>query len=235
MKIIQSRLEGVPGSIVNSDAVQFASRKVAAVSGDARRVLDICRRAIEIAEIESPAVDAVLESPSKEKNNNPSGNPQPRKDNGKVVIATIKQAIFEATSNPMQQSLKNLALASKLILIAMVAKLRRSGLGECLLGDIIDEARRLNQLADNDQMKKHLLADSNTLQKSNLSRRGPTSMISRVLGMGIAVSELAEAGIIGLEPRKGERTSKVRMNIAEEDVKLALKDDEDLRGLGNSA
>ena len=32
------------------DAIQFASRKVAAVSGDARRALDICRRAVEIAQ-----------------------------------------------------------------------------------------------------------------------------------------------------------------------------------------
>ena len=32
------------------DAVQLVSRKVAAVSGDARRALDICRRATEIAE-----------------------------------------------------------------------------------------------------------------------------------------------------------------------------------------
>jgi origin recognition complex subunit 1 len=40
IRIVQSRLEGVPGNIVEPDAVQFASRKVAAVSGDARRALD---------------------------------------------------------------------------------------------------------------------------------------------------------------------------------------------------
>src|ERR1700741_181022 len=58
MKIIQSRLEGVPGNIVDPDAIQFASRKVAAVSGDARRALDICRRAVEIAEQASDAASA---------------------------------------------------------------------------------------------------------------------------------------------------------------------------------
>ncbi|KAI4257638.1 MAG: hypothetical protein L6R42_005532, partial [Xanthoria sp. 1 TBL-2021] len=50
--IISSRLSHVPGHIVDPDAIQFASRKVAAVSGDARRALDICRRAVEIAENE---------------------------------------------------------------------------------------------------------------------------------------------------------------------------------------
>ena len=50
MEIITSRLSNVPGDIVDADAIQFAARKVAAVSGDARRALDICRRAVEIAE-----------------------------------------------------------------------------------------------------------------------------------------------------------------------------------------
>ena len=49
MEIITSRLSNVPGDIVDADAIQFAARKVAAVSGDARRALDICRRAVEIA------------------------------------------------------------------------------------------------------------------------------------------------------------------------------------------
>ena len=35
-----------------SDAVQFVARKVAAVSGDARRALDICLRATELAQAE---------------------------------------------------------------------------------------------------------------------------------------------------------------------------------------
>ena len=50
MMIIQQRLSGVPGNIVDPDAIQFASRNVAAVSGDARRALDICRHTVEIVE-----------------------------------------------------------------------------------------------------------------------------------------------------------------------------------------
>lgn len=37
------------------DAITYASRKVAAVSGDARRALEICRRATELAEKENIA------------------------------------------------------------------------------------------------------------------------------------------------------------------------------------
>jgi hypothetical protein len=41
-----------------------------------------------------------------------------------------------------------------------------------------------------------------------------------------------EAGIIGFEARKGDRVAKVRLCIGEGDVKLALKDDPEARGLG---
>ena len=39
-------------SVFDNDAIQLVSRKVASLSGDARRALDICRRATEIAQAE---------------------------------------------------------------------------------------------------------------------------------------------------------------------------------------
>ncbi|KAK9029448.1 hypothetical protein V6N11_026565 [Hibiscus sabdariffa] len=47
-EIISSRLKGI--DVFEKQAVEFASRKVAAISGDARRALEICRRAAEIAD-----------------------------------------------------------------------------------------------------------------------------------------------------------------------------------------
>ena len=46
--IVISRMKGLKA--FDEDAIQLAARKVAAVSGDARRALDICRRSTEIAE-----------------------------------------------------------------------------------------------------------------------------------------------------------------------------------------
>ena len=46
--IVTSRVEGL--SIFQQDAIQLVARKVASLSGDARRALDICRRATELAE-----------------------------------------------------------------------------------------------------------------------------------------------------------------------------------------
>ncbi|KAF2761996.1 P-loop containing nucleoside triphosphate hydrolase protein, partial [Pseudovirgaria hyperparasitica] len=128
MQIIHSRLSNVPDHIVHPDAVQFAARKVAAVSGDARRALDICRRAVELAEAED-AASTSISAPDD------PATPLPAKKVS-VTIATIKRAIAEATSSPLQQYLRALPLASKLFLAALLARVRRSGVGEALLGDV---------------------------------------------------------------------------------------------------
>jgi len=41
---------GAAESVLESSAVQMCARKVAAVTGDARKALDVCRRAIEAVE-----------------------------------------------------------------------------------------------------------------------------------------------------------------------------------------
>ncbi|XP_036442343.1 cell division control protein 6 homolog [Colossoma macropomum] len=49
--IVQDRLTQVSGEdLLDAAAVQFCARKVSAVSGDARKALDICRRAVEMVE-----------------------------------------------------------------------------------------------------------------------------------------------------------------------------------------
>lgn len=198
MQIIQSRLSSVPATLVDPDAIQFASRKVAAVSGDARRALDICRRAVEIAESEAQSEqqeqqNPLLNTPSKKRSKNlrseapapaPASPPDQANliDNktttlpqnpkqqppsapparGKVTIATIRRAIAEATSSPLQQHLKSLPLASKLFLAALLARVRRSGIAESGLGDVLDEALRLARSASNEnpRVAKFLLSSA---------------------------------------------------------------------------
>lgn len=227
MKIIQSRLEGVPGNIVEPDAIQFASRKVAAVSGDARRALDICRRAVELAESELLSQSAP-NTPSKSGKGD-----KVSKSLGRVTIATVKRAINEATTSPLQQYLRALPLGAKVLLAALLAKTRRTGIGESVLGEVIDEAKRMCKMdTGNQKMIEFLLSSSappnNTLQyPSKQQQKTP-----RVLGMGASAIDLMEAGIIGLEARKTDRTGKIRLSIGEEDVKLAFKDDPDIKNLG---
>ena len=242
-EIIRSRLSYVPDNIVDPDAIQFASRKVAAVSGDARRALDICRRAVEIADGENIATeDPLLATPSKSarrKERNGVAFAHEKPQGCKVTIATVKQAINEATSSPLQQYLKALPLAAKLLLAALLARTRRSGVNECVLGDVIEEAKRLGLMAaENPNVHDFLLTDgaASAGQENGVSlglkRGAKAGALPRVLGMGFAAAELAEAGVIGLEGgRRGDRVGKVRLGVGDEEVKLALKDDVEVRGL----
>uniref|UniRef100_A0A8C4TS36 Cell division control protein n=1 Tax=Falco tinnunculus TaxID=100819 RepID=A0A8C4TS36_FALTI len=51
--ILQERLGQVAGDpVLDAAAIQFCARKVSAVTGDARKALDICRRAVEVVELE---------------------------------------------------------------------------------------------------------------------------------------------------------------------------------------
>lgn len=257
MEIISSRLATVPGNIVDPDAIQFASRKVAAVSGDARRALDICRRAVEIAEQESesaatnggsshgmdiddsesppltPSKTGIRRERSQKKKRMlvlKSESPQKQSTSplGRVTIATIKQAIQEATSTPLQQSLRCLPLAAKLFLAALLARVRRTGISESTLGDVLDEARRIADAAvaiagvAGVDIKEFLLGDNPG---------------ARVRAMGFAAMELMDSGVVALEMAmgmraRGDRSGKVRLRVAAEDVNAAFRDDIEAKGLG---
>ncbi|KAF3000120.1 Origin recognition complex, subunit 1 [Curvularia kusanoi] len=276
MQIIQSRLEGVPGNIVLSDAVQFAARKVAAVSGDARRALDICRRAVEIAETELLSQDqndeAQPSTPSRTgrgdkstasqsfrpqnsteqldaKSTNRGGVPGGRK--GVVTLATIRQAINEATSSPLQQALRALPLASKVFLAALLARIRRTGIGEAVLGDVVDETKKLGLMSDLQPVKDYLLSPdtydridigsgmeahsvtpSKHTEPIDAAVKHTKSKTARALGLVSAATELAEAGIIGIETKHGERVGRVRLGVGEDEIRLALGEDESVRGMG---
>ncbi|RBR06518.1 uncharacterized protein FIESC28_11030 [Fusarium coffeatum] len=219
MRIIQSRLEGVPGNIVDPDAIQFASRKVAAVSGDARRALDICRRAVELAEADAPSDPT---TPSKRE-------PQTlTKGSGRVTIATIKKAINEATTNPIQQHLRSLPLMSKLVMAALLMRIRRTGLAETTFGETLDEIHRANLRAPQALPGIAAVLDSG-LKGTMTSAQRP---MTRPGHIHTAALELVAAGLINLENQRAERSSKLRLSIADDEVKMALRDDGDLKALG---
>lgn len=247
-QIIKSRLEHVPNNIVEADAIQFASRKVAAVSGDARRALDICRRAVEIAEAEAEAeVDdslslqnqnSLLNTPSKGSRGRPpilGAEEVPKIRNttkkGTVTIATIKRAIREATHSPLHSYLKSLPLSSKLFLAALLARSRRTGISDCLLGDVLQEAKRLASMATESPAIEELLL------KRHDDGNGNVGSEVRVRGMGVAASEMVDAGIVVLETgnKKGERGRRVRLGIEEGEVNSALGGEREVRGMGFGA
>lgn len=239
MKIVQSRLEGVPNNIVEPDAVQFASRKVAAVSGDARRALDICRRAVELAEAEAKVADATSDpsTPSKrQREKEAKGEATPRKKNlGRVTIDTVRRAINEATSSPLQQYLRTLPFAARLLLATLLARTQRTGLVESTYGDVLEEMQRALELAAGSSRQLEMLGKkarpgvTGAWEGSSKTRHDAKGM--RLAGLGAAAVDLTGAGIINLEAHRAERPSKIRLAVGDEEVRLAFRDDPEIKGM----
>lgn len=238
MKIVQSRLEGVPDNIVEPDAIQFASRKVAAVSGDARRALDICRRAVELAEAEAKAADAVANpaTPSKrqrEKEAKGGDTPARKKNLGRVTIDTVRRAINEATSSPLQQYLRALPFTSRLLLAALLARTQRTGLAESTYGDVLEEMQRSFRLASGNRQLELLEKRGRPAVVGNMWESRARSDVKgvRLAGLGAAAVDLTGAGIINLEAHKAERPSKIRLAVGDEEVRLAFRDDPEVKAM----
>ncbi|XP_036112632.1 origin recognition complex subunit 1 isoform X2 [Molossus molossus] len=105
-QIVVSRLKDLKA--FEDDAIQLVARKVAALSGDARRCLDICRRATEICEFS-------CQKP---------GSP------GLVTVAHLLQAVDEMFSSSYITAIKNSSIMEQSFLRAILAEFRRSGLEE---------------------------------------------------------------------------------------------------------
>ena len=135
------------------------------MSGDACRAR---RRAVEIAEADdslAPKIhNPLLNTPSNRSRGQPPilGAEEVPKNRdttkkGTVTIAAIKRAIREATRSPLQSYLKSLPLSSKLFLAALLARSRHTGISGCLLGDVLQEAKRLVSMSAKSPAVEELL------------------------------------------------------------------------------
>lgn len=107
-EIVMKRLLGT--NAFNPDAVQLVARKVASVSGDARRALDICRRAVEVAEMEG---DDVL-----------------------VAMQHVDEALNSMITQPKVRAIKRCSRLEQLVLQAIVAEVERTGVDETTFADV---------------------------------------------------------------------------------------------------
>ncbi|PKI85299.1 Origin recognition complex, subunit 1 [Malassezia vespertilionis] len=98
------------------DALVFASKRVANVSGDARRMLDVCRHAVEAAEHKA-LVAGVPQEP--------------------ISIADVRQVLDRMARSGRGAHMAALSTQAKLLLGSMYATMRRSGLDEVTWGDVL--------------------------------------------------------------------------------------------------
>ncbi|XP_072539134.1 origin recognition complex subunit 1 [Salminus brasiliensis] len=117
-QIITSRLNRVKA--FEEDALQLVSRKVAALSGDARRCLDICRRATEICEHSSQ-----------------------QSSTGLVGMSHVMEALDEMFSSAYIAAIRCTSLQEQLFLRAVIAEFRRLGLEEATFQQVFVQHQAL--------------------------------------------------------------------------------------------
>nr|XP_033774774.1 cell division control protein 6 homolog [Geotrypetes seraphini]XP_033774775.1 cell division control protein 6 homolog [Geotrypetes seraphini] len=198
--ILQGRLKQVSGNqVLENAAIQFCARKVSAMSGDARKALDVCRRAIEI--VESDVRNQAILRPLSECKS-PSKTTSTHLVPKKVGLPHISQVISSVYGDRMTLdsggSEQSFPLQQKLLVCTLLLLIRQSKIKEVSLGklhEVYGKVCRKQQIAAVDQ--------SECLSLSNL---------------------LESRGILALKKAKEARLTKISLKIDEKDVEHSLKD-----------
>ncbi|KAF8591217.1 P-loop containing nucleoside triphosphate hydrolase protein [Ramaria rubella] len=135
-KIVGARLDSakeglqseVAGDIFASDAIKFGAMKVSGVSGDARRILDVCRRAVELIRSSGAPV---------------------------VLIPHVKQVIEAMQNSPTATYLRDCSLHEKIMLASLLKCVKREGVDEIRWGDVTHQHLiYMNSLTAEDDPKR---------------------------------------------------------------------------------
>lgn len=95
-------------TVMRDDAVKIAAQKVASISGDARRVLDICRHAVELMEsVRQP-----------------------------VVPRDVLDVIKEMQNSPTAAYLEECSLHERILLASLIKCIKREGVEEIAWGEV---------------------------------------------------------------------------------------------------
>ncbi|XP_055983885.1 cell division control protein 6 homolog [Sorex fumeus] len=194
--ILQDRLtQASRDQVLDDAAIQFCARKVSAVSGDVRKALDVCRRAIEI--VESDVKSQTLLKPLSERQS-PCQSPVPKR----VGLAHISQVMSGVDGNRMGVSQAgtpdSFPLQQKILVCSLLLLTRQLKTQEVTLGKLHE-------------------AYGKVCRKQQVTAVDQSECLS--------LAELLEArGILGLKKSKETRFSKVSLKIEEKEIEHALKD-----------
>ncbi|XP_024428637.2 cell division control protein 6 homolog isoform X2 [Desmodus rotundus] len=194
--ILQDRLNQVcRDQILDNAAIQFCARKVSALSGDIRKALDVCRRAIEI--VESDVKSQTILKPLSECKSSPESLVPKR-----VSLSHISQVISEVDGNRMalvqEGAQDSFPLQQKILVCSLLLLTQQLKSKEVTLGKLYE-------------------AYSNVCRKQQVAAVDQSECLS--------LSEFLEARcILELKKNKETRFTKVSLKIEEKEVERALKD-----------
>jgi origin recognition complex subunit 1 len=201
ISILSTRL-GPDCPIVSMNAIAFASRKVAAVNGDARRLLDICRRAVELTEHENDR-------------NEIDGDKNGIRKNLPVTVDMIKRATDEMYASPATVFIAKGATSLQRLCLAHIVRMqRRNGV---FMGSTAELISLVRQSWTMPVMRP---SDSNaTSQDEELEIVNPVGHF----GIDFAIirhtlTTLAQLGLILIDSSGNQ----IQLNMSEQEAVIAL-------------
>lgn len=212
---------------MTNDAIEIASRKVASVSGDARRALKVCKRAAELAEQHYMSKHGYSYQGKAVARENEDDDEDANDGDGvqTVHISHIMKALNETINSQSTKFISNLSFTGKLFLYALLKLMKKTGLQEQQLGDIVDEIRLLIEM----NAKNKFVEEISRVLFHQGSDVTPEQL--RIVSWDFVINQLLDAGILIKQSMKNEKISCVKLNISSEDVKKALEQEESLKGL----
>ncbi|KIS65997.1 origin recognition complex subunit 1 [Mycosarcoma maydis] len=103
--------------VLSLDAITYVGKRVSNVSGDARRMLDVCRRSIELVELQAKVCGSLIPKP--------------------VSILDMKSVLDSMVKSGKVSHILSVSLHAKMVLLSLLSCLRRSGLAEAEFADVV--------------------------------------------------------------------------------------------------
>ncbi|KAJ8981216.1 hypothetical protein NQ317_004158 [Molorchus minor] len=200
IQIFTTRLKSAGAlEVFSSVALQILAAKVAAVSGDVRRALDIGRRVVELidksknCDILKPVENLVSELVDKERNDEIKPKAVDLKD-----VVDVLNNVYGTSQNFMEHSDDSFPLQQKILICSLVLILKKAKNKDVTVGKLHEVYRRVCS-------KRNLLA------------------VDQAEFVGLC-SLIETRGIIRVTGRKEPRLNRVSLEWDEEEVGAALKD-----------
>ncbi|EPB83589.1 hypothetical protein HMPREF1544_09632 [Mucor circinelloides 1006PhL] len=213
--------DGTPAPLIQANAIELCARKVAASMGDLRTALDVCRQAIELAEMEQKKKTAAAATTTtvlgEQKGN---GATLPAVQEPKVTVVHVMKVLNVVFGSSTTQKLKQLNLQQKIVLGVILMMLRT-----CKKGN------KKDQLVMGKFREQYSALCSDT--------SSAISAVSRT-ELNDLLTLLETSSIITLGKSKEDRTRKIQLNVQENEITQMVNDmpilkswmDESLQKLG---
>ncbi|KAJ7497064.1 P-loop containing nucleoside triphosphate hydrolase protein [Mycena latifolia] len=122
-------------TVLAPDALRLTSMKVSSVSGDARRILDICRRAVELA----------------------------HQDRRTAVVRDVNEVTKQMQNSPTAAYLRECSFHERVMLVSLIKCIKREGVEEIKWGEVLLQHERYAKVFEDPTVPKLRMPTPNEL------------------------------------------------------------------------